>query len=88
MCSRFLPHSLFTSLPDVVCASSPLQSCTAYKDRIAQIDDPVVEMLEASGGIVIGKSVMPELYCATDDNSSHRQQVRGARLSASMQGWG
>ena len=36
------------------------QGSLLYKDRIAGFDDPIVEVLEANGALIIGKSNTPE----------------------------
>ena len=37
-----------------------MQGSLLHKDRIADSDDPLVEVLEANGAIIIGKSNTPE----------------------------
>lgn len=38
----------------------PLQGSRIYEDRIAEEDDPHVELLERRGAIIVGKSNLPE----------------------------
>ena len=37
-----------------------MQGSRLFKDRIAELSDPHVELLEQQGAIVIGKSNLPE----------------------------
>ena len=58
-----------------------LQGSLVHKDDIADFDDPLVEVLETRGAIIIGKTNIPE-FSAGKTNDRPPVQVAGSCCAA------